>query len=186
MRLPESDTRFFSSRRFSWSSVEPFFEEVQHFIPPPPVTQRLHTRSLSFLKTRTGVYEIPYNLIFFPKLIFLNLDFLPRNFRPFPYMIFFTTALILRKMLLLHLSLSSRVKFFPRAMIFPSPLHDFIYKELYKPQTRKKVIWPSYLLFLTYRPACLISFYCLLIKIIDFYFPFFYYCLMTSAGSNVA
>ena len=28
-------------------------------------------------------------------------------------------------------------------------------------------------------------FYRLLIKIIDFYFPLFYYCLMTSAGGNV-
>ena len=28
-------------------------------------------------------------------------------------------------------------------------------------------------------------FYCLLIKIIDFYFPLFYYCLMTSAAGNV-
>ena len=29
------------------------------------------------------------------------------------------------------------------------------------------------------------NFYRLLIKIIDFYFPLFYYCLMTSAGGNV-
>ena len=29
------------------------------------------------------------------------------------------------------------------------------------------------------------TFYRLLIKIIDFYFPLFYYCLMTSAGGNV-
>ena len=28
------------------------------------------------------------------------------------------------------------------------------------------------------------SFYCLLIKIIDFNFPLFYYCLMTSAGGH--
>ena len=42
---------------------------------------------LSSLETGkpTGVYKVPYNLIFFPTLnIFLNLDFLPKFKSPFP------------------------------------------------------------------------------------------------------
>ena len=30
------------------------------------------------------MYKVPHNLIFFPKFLFFNLDFLPQNFRPFP------------------------------------------------------------------------------------------------------
>ena len=35
-----------------------------------------------YLKKKSEVYKVPYNLIFFPTPIFFKADFLPQNFRP--------------------------------------------------------------------------------------------------------
>ena len=57
----------------------------------------------------------------------LNLDFPRQNTIPLPPLIFFPTALIsIRKLILLLLSLI-HVILFPRAMIFPFTPHDLIF-----------------------------------------------------------
>ena len=73
-----------------------------------------------------GVYEAPYNLIFFPTPIFLILDFLPKNFRPLPLSpldILPNNLNIIGNMIP---SFFSHVIFFLTAIIFPSPPRKLI------------------------------------------------------------
>ena len=63
-------------------------------------TQRLYARSVVQLDLEhTGVYKVPYNLVFFPTPIFLNLDFLSQYFSPLLHFTFFTRNIIEQKIL---------------------------------------------------------------------------------------
>ena len=71
-----------------------------------------------------GIYKVPYNLIFFPTRIILNLDFLPKNLRLLPHLIFFPTSSISWEDDIASPFLFFHVIFYPTAIIFPSPLNN--------------------------------------------------------------
>ena len=76
----------------------------------------------------TGVYIVPYNLIFFPTIIFYNLDFHPQIFNAPSLLTFFPTALILKgKGYSSHFPFFQRFIFFPTSLILPALLPNLIF-----------------------------------------------------------
>ena len=89
----------------------------------------------------SGVYKVPYSLIFFPIPIFLNPDFLPKisvPFSSFPLDILPSSLNIIEKMTSLHFPLFPRYILTHRRHDINFPLHNLIFflnrlKELYTP-----------------------------------------------------
>ena len=66
--------------KLEWRDEDNILDKLE----PVPWPRRLRDRG-GDAGNPSGVYTVPYNLIFFPTPIFLNLDFLLRNFRPFSW-----------------------------------------------------------------------------------------------------
>ena len=87
---------------------------------------------LQFLQKRlfnilSGVYKVPYNMIFFPTPIFWILIFFPKFSYPLTHLIIFPTASILKDDDIASAFSFFHVIFFPPDMIFLFSLYNLIF-----------------------------------------------------------